>query len=258
MNLLNHPMPRHASDVAGNATTDHQWFATTHWSVVLSAGQASSLRVSESLEKLCRSYWPPLYSYIRRQGQGPEEAQDLTQAFFAKLLQKNFWARADPQKGRFRSFLLTALRHFMADERDRGRTAKRGGGMSFISLDEQASEQCFLQGLDQNLTSEQQFDRQWAATVLEQARSKLRQECVASGKLGLYDRVSLVDGRSESTLPLAVIAQQLGMSVSAVKSAVSRLRVRYGEFVRQEVAHTVSSPAEIEAEIRHLLSVIGA
>src|SRR5882672_3567870 len=207
-------MPRHASNVAGSATTDHQWFATTHWSVVLSAGQASSTHASESLEKLCRAYWPPLYSFIRRQGHGPEEAQDLTQAFFAKLLRKNFWARADPQKGRFRSFLLTALRHFMADERDRGRTAKRGGGLSFISLDEQASEERFLAGLGQNLDSQQQFDRQWATTVLEQARAKLRQECVASGKLGLYDRVSLVDGRSDSALPLAVIAQELGMSIS--------------------------------------------
>src|SRR4029434_4985336 len=122
--------------------SEPQWFSTTHWSVVQSAGQANSSQASESLEKRCRSYWPPLYSYIRRQGHGPEEAQDLTQAFFAKLLRKNFWARADPQKGRFRNFLLTALRHFLADERDRGRTAKRGGGVSFLSLDDQGSEQC--------------------------------------------------------------------------------------------------------------------
>jgi RNA polymerase sigma-70 factor (ECF subfamily) len=258
MNPVNHPMPRHASNVEGNATTDHQWFATTHWSVVLSAGQAGSSQVSESLEKLCRSYWPPLYSYIRRQGHGPEDAKDLAQAFFAKLLQKNFWARADPQKGRFRSFLLTALRHFMADERDRGRTAKRGGGLSFISLDEQASEERFRDGLSQNLSSEQQFDRQWAATVLEQARTKLRRECVASGKSALYNRVSLVGGQNESAVPYAVIAKELGMSVGTLKSAVSRLRARYGELVREEVAQTVSSPAEIEVEIRHLLSVIGA
>jgi RNA polymerase sigma factor (sigma-70 family) len=238
--------------------SDPQWFSTTHWSVVISAGQANSSQAFESLEKLCRAYWPPLYSYIRRQGHGPEEAQDLTQAFFAKLLQKNFWARADPQKGRFRTFLLTALRHFLADERDRGRTAKRGGGLSFISLDEQASEQRFLDGRDQNLSAEQQFDRQWAATVLEQARARLREECVASGKSGLYDRVSLVGGQNECAVPHAVIAQELGLSVGAVKSAVSRLRARYGELVRQEVAHTVSSPDEIEEEIRHLLAVIGA
>lgn len=246
----------------GNKTdrSDPQWFSTTHWSAVLSAGNADSSRASESLDKLCRAYWPPLYSYIRCQGHGPEEAKDLTQAFFAKLLAKNFWARADPQKGRFRSFLLTALRQFLADERDRVETAKRGGEYSFISFDAQTGEDQFLEGTAANLTGEQQFDRQWAATVLEQARAKLREECAASGKLGLYDRISLVEGQGQgaTTIPHAVIAQELGMSVSAVKSAVSRLRARYGELVRQEVAHTVSDPSEIEAEIRHLLSVIGA
>ena len=236
--------------------SDPQWFSTTHWSVVLSAGEANSSQASEALEKLCRAYWPPLYSYIRGQGHSPEEAQDLTQAFFEKLLKKNFWARADPQKGRFRSFLLTALRHFLADERDRVRTAKRGGGLSFISFDEQSSEARFLEGLGQKVSSEQQFDRQWAATVLEQARTKLRQECVASGKSALYDRVSLVDGRNESAVSYAVIAQELGMTISAIKSAVSRLRARYGELVREEVAHTVSSPAEIPGELRYLLSVM--
>jgi len=251
-------MPRHASDPERSATSDHQWFATTHWSVVLSTGQSSSSQALEALERLCRTYWPPLYSYVRRQGYGPEDAQDLTQAFFAKLLEKNFWARADPQKGRFRSFLLTALRQFLADQRDRARTAKRGGGVSLISFDERAGEEQFLQGLGENINEEKQFDRQWASTVLEQARTKLRQECVASGKSGLYHRVSLVDSQNEGAVPQALIAQELGMSISAVKSAVSRLRARYGELVRQEVAHTVSSRSEIEAEIRYLLSVIGA
>jgi len=244
----------------GNPTDDRsdpQWFATTHWSVVISAGLTNSSHASEALEKLCRGYWPPLYSYIRRQGYGRADAQDLTQGFFAKLLQKNFWARADPQKGRFRSFLLTALRQFLADERDRVRTAKRGGGLSFISIDEQAGEDHFLEGLSQNLSGEQQFDRQWASTVLEQARAKLRQECIAAGKSGLYDRVSLAGGKNERSVSYTVVAQELGMSVSAIKSAVSRLRERYSELVREEVAHTVSSPAEIDAEVRHLLSVIG-
>jgi RNA polymerase sigma factor (sigma-70 family) len=251
-------MPRHTSDSGSSATSDHQWFATTHWSVVLSTAQSNSTQASEAIEKLCRAYWPPLYSYVRRQGSGPEDAKDLTQAFFAKLLEKNFWARADPEKGRFRSFLLKALSQFLADQRDRARTAKRGGGVPLISLDEHSGEERFLEGLDQNLSGEQQFDRQWAATVLEHARTKLRQECIASGKSGLYDRISLVGGPNESAVPHMVIAQELGMSVSAVKSAVSRLRKRYGELVRQEVAHTVSSPSEIAAEIRHLLSVIGA
>lgn len=242
-------------------TTDHRsdprWFATTHWSMVLSAGQVHSLQASAALEKLCQTYWSPLCSYIRRQGHGPEEAQDLTQAFFAKLLEKNFWARANPQKGRFRSFLLTALRHFLADERDRIGAAKRGGGVAFISFDEQAGEGHLFEAHGQHLTGEQQFDRLWASTVLEQARNKLKQECMASGKSGLYDRVSLLGGRNESSADYSCIAQELGMSVSAIKSAVYRLRERYGQLVREEVAHTVSDPAEIESEIRHLITVIG-
>jgi RNA polymerase sigma-70 factor (ECF subfamily) len=238
------------------AGSERHWFATTHWSVVLSAGDVHGLKASEALEKLCRTYWRPLYSYVRRQGHGPEDAQDLTQAFFAKLLEKNFWARADRKKGRFRSFLLTALRQFVSDERDRAKTAKRGGGFSFISFDEEVGEEHFAEGL--NLSSEQQFERQWALTVLQQARVALQQECVASGKSALYQRVNLLGDQKESSIPYAAIAQDLGMSVSAIKSAVSRLRERYGELVREEVAHTVSSPAEVDAEIRHLLSVIGA
>ena len=236
---------------------ERRWFATTHWSVVLSAGDIQASQPSQALEKLCRTYWPPLYSYVRHQGYGPEDAQDLTQAFFAKLLEKNFWARADRQKGRFRSFLLTALRHFLADERDRARTAKRGGGVSMISFDEGTGEEHFLAASDQNLSCEQQFDRQWASMVLEQARARLRQECIASGKSELYKRVNLLSDEQERPGTYADIGRELGMSVSAIKSAVSRLRARYGALVREEVAHTVFSPAELDAEIEYLLSVIG-
>src|SRR5438270_1161227 len=231
-------MPRQSNEI--DHRSDPQWFTTTLWSVVLSAGRADSPQASEALEKLCRAYWPPLYSYIRRQGHGREEGQDLTQAFFAKLLEKNFWGRADPQKGRFRSFLLTALRQFLLDQRDRVLTAKRGGGLTFISFDEQ-TEEFFREGLSQNLSAEQQFDREWATTVLEQARSKLRQECIAERKSALLERVSLPGDQSEKSVPYALIAQELGMSSGAVKSAVSRLRHRYGELVREEIAHTVRS-----------------
>jgi len=224
--------------------------------MVLAAGRTDSLHAAEALEKLCRSYWPPLYSYIRRQGYAPSDAQDLTQAFFAKLLKKNFWARADPQQGRFRSFLLTALRNFLSDERDWVRTAKRGGGASIISFEEHASEERFQEGLAHNVSSEHQFDRQWASTVLEQARAKLRQECIDSGKSALYERVPLLGGETEGGYES--VSQELGMSVSAIKSAVSRLRERYGDLVREEVAHTVASPAEVEGEVRHLLTVIGS
>src|SRR4051812_42820568 len=158
------------NDLADSATSNPQWFATTHWSVVLSAGELNSVKGSQALEKLCRAYWPPIYSYVRRMGYRTEDAQDLTQAFFAKLLEKNFWARANPEKGRFRSFLLVVLRQFLADERDRARTAKRGGGAPLISLDEGIVEGEFLKA-DQNLSGEQQFDGQWASTVLNQARA---------------------------------------------------------------------------------------
>jgi len=248
------PRPSNATDLG----SERRWFVTTHWSVVLSAGDIDGSQASEALEKLCRTYWPPLYSYVRRQGHGLEDAQDLTQAFFAKLLEKNFWARADRRKGRFRSFLLTALRHFLADERDRAKTRKRGGGVSFISFDEQAGEEHFVEALAPNLSGEQQFDRHWALTVLQQARATLRQECIASGKSVLYQRVNLLGDLNESSVPYTAIAQDLGISVSAIKSAVSRLRERYGELVREEVAQTVSNPAEIDSEIRHLLWVIGA
>lgn len=249
-------MPHHPSNLEGSDTSDRRWFATTHWSVVLCSGQSDSSQAAEALEKLCRTYWPPLYNYVRRQGYGPEDAQDLTQSFFAKSLEKNFWGRADPQKGRFRSFVLTALRQFLADQRDRARTAKRGGGIPLVSMDERSGEE-HLQGVDQSLSGEQQFDRQWASTVLEQARARLRQECMASGKLAFYERVNLLGDEKERSVSYVEIGQQLGMSVSAIKSAVSRLRVRYGELVREEVAHTVSSPAEVNAEIGYLLSVIG-
>ncbi len=256
-------MPRRIHGENGEsdrATTDRQWFTTTHWSAVLSAGRANSSQSFEALEKVCRSYWRPLYGYVRRLGFGPEDAQDLTQAFFARLLEKNFWARADPQKGRFRSFLLTALTQFVADQRDRARTAKRGGGASFIPLETPGGEDYVLAGLDPTLSAEQQFDRQWAVTVLEQAQAKLREECAASGKLRIFEQVSLVDdGRERGAIPTpyATLAPALGMKVGALKAAVSRLRARYGELVRQEVAQTVVAPAEVEAEIRYLLSIIG-
>src|SRR5688572_9383199 len=226
------PRPSNSTEVGSGG----QWFTTTHWSVVGAAGGLTDAS-KEALEKLCRTYWPPLYSYVRRWGYRPEDAQDMTQAFFARLLEKNFWARADRQKGRFRSFLLTALRQFLADERDRAKTIKRGGGVPLIPLDEQTGEDSFVQGLNRNLSGEQQFDRQWASTVLQQARDRLREECIGSGKATLYERVNLLGDEHDRSAAYADLAKELGMSVSAIKSTVSRWRERYGELVREEVAH---------------------
>jgi len=246
-------MPQYSSDGAGYAS-ECEWFATTHWSVVLSSGGKDSPQASEARERLCRTYWHPLYNYVRRQGWGPEDAEDLTQAFFAKLVEKNFWARADPQKGRFRSLMLTALRQFLADQRDRAMTAKRGGGVQPLSLDERTTEEAGAQEHDQD----RQYDRQWAFMVLNQARAALRQEYLAAGKSPLYDGINLLDESREGARSHADIARQLGVSVGAVKSAAFRLRERYGELVREEVARTVSSPAEVDAEIQYLLSIIGS
>jgi len=252
-------MSRPASNPDSGSTPEARgWFTTTHWSVVLAAGLSASPQATDALEKLCRTYWLPLYSFVRRHGHSPHDAQDLTQAFFAKLLEKNFWSRADPHKGRFRSFLLTALRQFLADERDRAQTIKRGGGLTFLPLDEQLAETRYLEAPGDGVSPEKVFDRQWAAAVLEQARARLREECIVAGKGELYERLKFVESGEASAFTYAELAAQLGMTESAIKSVVSRLRQRFGELLREEVAHTVAAPADLDEEIRYLLAVIGS
>src|SRR5437868_2500654 len=165
-----------------------QWFTTTHWSVVIAAGESGSPRAEAALEKLCRTYWYPLYAYVRRQGHGPHDAQDLTQGFFARLLEKNYLGVVEREKGKFRSFLLAALNHFLANERDRMNAAKRGGGKPLISLDDTA-ENLFSLEPASNLSPEMTFEKQWATTLLEQAFSRVREEFVAAGKGPLFDRL---------------------------------------------------------------------
>src|SRR5438445_1729020 len=173
------------------ALDKRQWFATTHWSVVLTAGQNSSPQAAEALEKLCRTYWYPLYAYVRRQGHSPPDAQDLTQEFFARLLARNYLGTVGREKGKFRSFLLAALNHFMADERDRARAAKRGGGKALISLDEEDAETRYQADMASSLPPDKIFEKRWATTLLEQAFSKLREESVAAGKGERFDRLKV-------------------------------------------------------------------
>ena len=230
-------------------------FATTHWSVVLAAGQSADAQASEALEQLCRTYWYPLYAYLRREGHNPTDAQDLTQEFFAGLLARNSLAQVGPEKGKFRSFLLVALRHFLSDQRDRARAMKRGGGAEVLSLDAQAAEERYRLEPVERLDAEKIYERRWAMTLLEQALKRLRDESAAAGKTELFEHLrSFVAGDSEVTCGEA--ATELGLSESAVKSAVHRLRERYRAFVREEIAHTVADPAEIEAEIRYLITVM--
>ena len=247
-----------ASDNAlmtGNKNTD--WFLTTHWSVVLAAGRDTAASES-ALEQLCRAYWYPLYAYVRRLGEDPEAARDFTQAFFTRLLQKNYLGQVHPEKGKFRSFLLASLKHFLADERDKASAQKRGGGATFVSLDDETLEERYrLEPVDA-LDAQKLFERRWAFTLLDQARVRLSREYAENGKSQLYDHLKIFDSGEQNCPTYAEVGALLGLSEGGVKSAVSRMRTRYRELVRQAVAHTVADPGEIDEEIRYLISVISS
>lgn len=240
---------------AGTPHSEGAWFTTTHWSVVLQAGESDSPQAAAALEQLCRIYWYPLYAYVRREGHSPADAQDLTQEFFARLLARHSLAQVGPQKGKFRSFLLAALRHCLSDQRDRDRAVKRGGGAEVLSLDAQEAEERYCLEPVERLDAEKIYERRWAMTLLEQALKRLREESVAAGKAELFERLrSFVAGDSDVTCGKA--ASELGLSENAVRSAVHRLRQRYRALVREEIAHTVANPTEIDAEIRYLIRVM--
>ncbi len=230
-------------------------FVTTHWSVVLTAARSDTTRARAALENLCQTYWHPLYTYVRRRGYSPEDAQDLTQAFFTRLLERNAVATVAPEKGRFRSFLLASLNHFLADEWDKARAQKRGGG-KVISLDLQSAETKLGEIPVENFTPEKAFEHRWAITLLEQVYQRLGEEYRAQGKTALFDtlRVSLA-GKSDAA-PYADLARQLNMNEGAVKVAVHRLRQRYRTLLRETIADTVSSPDEVEDELRYLFRTL--
>jgi RNA polymerase sigma factor (sigma-70 family) len=242
---------------ARNESGGADWFTTTHWSVVLAAGQTSLPGAQQALEALCQTYWYPLYAYVRRQGHSPEDAQDLTQSFFARLLEKKYLQQVDREKGRFRAFLLAAIKHFLADEWDKARAKKRGGGRTILSLDETAAEDRYRREPADTVTPEDLYERQWALTLLDQVRARLRQEYGASGKGLLYYKLRVLESGEERDETYAQVAAQLGLTVSAVKSSAQRMRQRFAQLLRQEIAQTVASPAEIEEEIHHLMTVLG-
>ncbi|SPE62412.1 RNA polymerase, sigma-24 subunit, ECF subfamily [Verrucomicrobia bacterium] len=233
-------------------------FATTHWSVVLAAGKDDLGRAAAALEELCSKYWYPLYAFIRRRGSDQHEAEDLTQAFFALLLGKEMLKRVDRHNGRFRSFLLASLTNFLNNEWDRRQTLKRGGGYRIISLDEMAAEERYRREPADPLTAEKLFDRRWAATLLELVLDRLKKEYIAEDKADLFAalEIGLTAGVSEGDY--AEWTAFLGMSRGAVKVALHRLRRRFGQLLRQEIAHTVASPAEVDEEIRHLFAAVAA
>jgi RNA polymerase sigma-70 factor (ECF subfamily) len=222
---------------------------------VLAAAKPEAPEAAAALESLCRTYWYPLYAYVRREGHNPADAQDLTQEFFACLLARNSLLRVAPEKGKFRSFLLASMRYFLSDQRDRARAEKRGGGAEVLSLDAQEAEERYrLEPVDR-LDAEKIYERRWAMTLLEQALIRLRDESAAAGKAELFERLRrFVAGDSDAAWGEA--AAELGLSEGAMKAAVHRLRARYRALLRDEIARTVADPTEIEAEVRYLMCVI--
>lgn len=238
------------------AASSPRQFTTTHWSVVLEAGRDESPKAREALGTVCRAYWYPLYAYVRRKGYEAEEAQDLTQEFFARLIARNYLSVADRHKGKFRSFLLGSLEHFLAREWSKARAQKRGGGQLIHSLDAMDGERRYLQEPADALTPSVIFDRRWATTLLEQAMSRLRDESVARQKGELFGQLESLLSGEKGEASYAAIAAALEMSEGAVKVAVHRLRQRYGELVREEIARTVATPEEVEDELRYLFAVL--
>jgi RNA polymerase sigma factor (sigma-70 family) len=232
-------------------------FLTTRWTEVIQAAQTSAPEAAAALENLCRKYWYPLYAYVRREGFSPHDAQDLTQAFFARFLEKNYLAQVDRTRGRFRSFLLASLKHFLANEWDRARAQKRGGGAQIISLDEQTAESRYLLEPRDEASAEKIFERRWALTVLETVLGRLERECADAGK-GDQFRELKDHMMANATAPQAELARRLKMTPEAVKVAIHRLRKRYRALLREEIAQTVSTAAEVDAELRHLLTVIAS
>jgi RNA polymerase sigma-70 factor (ECF subfamily) len=231
-------------------------FASTHWSLVLAAGRRSLPASDQALEALCRGYWYPLYAYARRRLGDLHEAQDLTQEFFARLLEKNILAGAQPERGRFRGFLLTAFKNFLANEGDKARAQKRGGGQAPLPLDFRAGDSRYDLEPSHAWTPERLFERQWALTLLEQVLAALRAEFVADGKEAFFERLK-VHLAGETTDSYASLAAELDMSEGAVKVAVHRLRGRYRDVLRRHVAQTVADPAEVDDEIRRLFEALG-
>lgn len=231
-------------------------FLTTHWSIVLAAKEGDASEAEAALEKLCRTYWPPVYAYIRRDGHDPTEAQDLTQEFFARLLAREYLQNLHHQEGKFRSFLLAYVKNFLLEQRRRGRAQKRGGGCEFISLNQPMGEEGYLLEPVDELTPIEVFDRRWAQRILQTALDRLRQEYGTRGESGLFDILQDYQPREPGGRSYAQLGEDLGMSEAAVKWAVHRIRQRHGELLREEIAQTVARPEEIDEELRHFRALL--
>ncbi|MGE5359955.1 MAG: RNA polymerase sigma factor [Bacteroidales bacterium] len=233
-------------------------FKTTRWSVVVAAGGQGGPVAEEALAQLCHAYWYPLYAYVRRSGCDANDASDLTQEFFVQIIEKHYLRQADAQRGRFRSFLLASLKHFLANERRRANAKKRGGGRPALPLEVETAEGRYERELPANDTPERLFERRWALTLLDRTLGALREEHRANERLELFERLEplLTDGKAEDSYK--DIGKALGMSEGAVKVAAHRLRRRFGDLLRREIAQTVETDHEVDEEIRYLFSVLAS
>jgi RNA polymerase sigma-70 factor (ECF subfamily) len=231
-------------------------FATTRWSVVLLAGHEDAPGAAAALAQLCTAYWYPLYAFVRRSGQGPEDARDLTQEFFARLLEKQWLAAADPERGRFRSFLVAALKHFLANEWNRSQRLKRGGGHEFVALDAVSAEERYALEPADLASPERLYDRRWALTLLARAQERLREEMTAAGHGERFAALEPTLAGERTALPYEELATRFGLTETAVKSMVLRLRRRFREVLHDEVAQTLGRGHEVEAELEHLFAAL--
>jgi DNA-directed RNA polymerase specialized sigma24 family protein len=232
-------------------------FLSTHWSIVLQAGHANNTAARDALAFLCQRYWYPLYVFVRKKGVSPDQAEDVTQGFFARLIEKQVLEQATPTRGRFRSFLLASLQHYLANERDQAQAQKRGGGQSIVSLNVEDGESKLRVEPSHYLTPEKIFDRAWAVQLLELVVGRLRAEFIAKGKEAEFETLQpfLVGARNDTSYEHA--ATTLEISEEAVRQAASRLRKRYRQLLRDEVAETVANEEEIDDEIRRLFEALG-
>lgn len=231
-------------------------FLTTHWSVVMAAGKGHSARAAEALEQLCRTYWYPLYAFVRQQGRSASDAEELTQEFFSRFLAKEYFGRADPALGRFRSFLLACLKNFLAEQKRRAHRLKRGGGQTIFSWDSQTPEERYRLEPADRVTPEQVYDRRWALTLLERVVARLEQEQLEAGKQQVFTQLKDYLWGEAHQMSYGRTAIHLGMTEGAVKVTVHRLRQRLRDLLREEVAQTVATAADVDEELQHLIRVI--
>ena len=241
-----------------SARTGPACFATTHWSVVLNAKEADAPAAHAALEALCASYYYPLYAFVRREGYDAHAAEDLTQEFFYRFVARHYLSSVSREKGRFRSFLLAALKHHLSVARAHASALKRGGGRSFVPLDEEKVETRYLHEPRPDLAPEMVYDRGWATTLMERALEGLREEFRSDGKAELFARLRVFLSREPGVGEYELLASELKMTAGAIGVAVFRLRQRYGQRVRNEIANTVAHPADVEEELRYLFAVLAA